>query len=234
MLRVLLVFLLPVFFQSIDYRNVFSDDYDKALLFITKNTDLFLDYSSSYQTDPEIIIPVLFPEAIRYSIISDFLETKSLELAYVYSGSADFSIGFFQMKPSFIENLEKTIGKYPEKLAKYNSLLIPFNSSLSEIRKERIKRLEKLDYQIAYANCLYDILKIIYPQVFNYDKAFQIKFISTAFNHGFLTGQKEILEFAEKAFFPFSGKNNSGKYVYNEISLYFYENDLPGIVSKKK
>jgi len=45
---------------------------------------LFLEYSKQYNTDVEIIIPIVFPEAIRYSIIKDYLETKSLELTYVY------------------------------------------------------------------------------------------------------------------------------------------------------
>lgn len=232
MFRLLFVFILPLFYQSIDYQYVFSKDYENAREFMTKNAYLFLDYSSSFNTDPEIIMPVLFPEAIRYSIVSNYLETKSLELAYVYSGSADYSIGFFQMKPSFIENLEEMIKNQPEKLFKYDSLLINENLTITEIRRERINRLKNLEYQIAYANCMYDILKIIYPHIFLYDKPSQIKFISTAYNHGFLTGEKEILEYSTRAFFPMNGKNNTSRFVYNEISLYFYENDLPPIIRK--
>ena len=234
MLRILIVFITPLFFQSVDYREVFSDDYENAVRFVSENSELFLEYSAIFNTDPEIIIPVLFPEAIRYSIVSDYIETKSLELAYIYSATADFSIGYFQMKPSFIEDLELSIKKYPEKLFKYNSLLISENKTQPEIRKERIERLKSLEYQVVYANCLYDILKIIHPHVFFSDKPFQIKFISTAFNHGFLSGQTEILDYASKAFFPLGGKNCSEKFVYNDISLYFYHYDLPGIVRKKK
>lgn len=230
----LLIFIFPLFFQSVDYRAVFSDDYKRAYEFISRNSDLIIEYSDSLNNDPEIIIPVLFPEAIRYSIISNFLETKSLELAYVYSGSADFSIGYFQMKPSFIENLEKTIIRHPGILSKYDSLIFSDNFSLQDIRRKRIERLKSLEYQIVYANCMFEVLKIMYPEVFTYDKAYQIKFISTAFNHGFLAGRKEILEYTTKAFFPFNGKNKTEKYVYNEISLYFYHHDLPRIISKNQ
>jgi len=233
MLKVSAILICLLFYQSVDYQIVFSDDYNNARQFMSKNADLFIRYSESFNTDPEIIMPILFPEAIRYSIISDYLETKSLELAYVYSGSADFSIGFFQMKPSFIEDLEKTIRSEPEKLEEYDSLLISDNYSVIEIRKTRIDRLKKIEFQIAYANCLYDITKIIYPEIFKFDKDFQIKFISTAFNHGFLSGQKEIMEYSNRAFFPLSGKNNTPRFIYNEISLFFYRNDLPHIVSKK-
>ena len=234
MLRPLLVFLILLFFQSIDYRSVLKSDYQKAVQFISDHSKLFLKYSSATNTDPEVIISVLFPEAIRYSIINDYIETKSLEIAYVYSGSADFSIGFFQMKPSFVESLEEYIKTHPENLVKYDTLLIPGDNTLPEIRRIRLERLKKLEYQIVYANCLYDIMKIIYPDIFLYDKSYQIKFISTAYNHGFLTGQEEILEYSSKAFFPLSGKNNTPKHVYSEISLYFFYNDLPSIVNKNK
>jgi hypothetical protein len=232
MSRILFVFILPLFYHSVDYQQIFSKDYENAREFMTKNASLFINYSSSFQTDPEIIMPVLFPEAIRFSIVSNYLEIKSLELAYVYSGSADYSIGFFQMKPSFIEDLEQMIMKQPEKLSKYDSLLIDDSLTITEIRKVRINRLKNLDYQIVYANCMYDILKIIYPDIFLYDKPAQIKFISTAYNHGFLTGEKEILDYSNRAFFPMNGKNNTSSFVYNEISLYFYKNDLPRIVGK--
>jgi hypothetical protein len=177
---------------------------------------------------------VVFPEAIRYSIISDYLETKSLEITYVYSGSADFSIGCFQMKPSFIEDIEETILKYPEKLSNYDTLVISGKFSESEIRQKRLSHLKILDYQIVYTNCLCDIMKILYPEIFNYDKPFQIKFISTAFNHGFLSGLEEISDYSSRPFFPLNGKNNTPKYVYSDISFFFYQNDLPMIVSKKK
>jgi hypothetical protein len=232
MLRLLLIFILPSIINSVNYRQIFSSDYNNALEFISHNSALFLDCSTQYNTDAEVIIPVLFPEAIRYSIIRDYLETKSLELTYVYSGSVDFSIGYFQMKPSFVDSIEKTIRNYPEQLKKYRNLLIPEELPLTEIRKERIDRLKSIEYQIGYANCLYDITKILYPDIFNYEKSFQIKFISTAFNHGFLTGEKEILDFTGKAFFPLNGKNNSQRYIYHEISLYFYEKDLPDILRK--
>jgi len=234
MLRILIVFLAALFFESIDYKKAFSDNYTRALDFVSENTGLIVSYSAAYDTDPEIIMPVLFPEAIRYSIVSDYLETKSLELAYVYSGSTDFSIGYFQMKPSFVENLEKSILSYPQALSKYDSLLIPEDWQLTEIRKERLNRLKKLEYQVAYVNCMYDILKILHPSIFKHSKEFQIQFVSTAFNHGFLSGQDEILEYSEKAFFPLNGKNNTPRYKYSEISLYFYKNDLPLILSKKK
>lgn len=223
-----------LYFTSFNYQSIFSRNYNEAKLFMSTHADLFIEYSNAYQTDLDIIMPILFPEAIRYSIVSDYLQTKSLELVYVNTGEVDFSIGYFQMKPSFVNDLEEVIKKHPVQLAKYDSLKINGKKDITEIRKTRIDRLKQIEYQVAYANCLYDVMKIMYPEVFSEDKAFQIKFISTAFNHGFLTGQEEILAYTSKAFFPLNGRNNTQKYVYNDISLYFYINDLPQIVDKKR
>ena len=234
MYRLFLIFLFPVLLNSLDYKTIFRNDYDNALQFMSDNYNLFLEYSSLYNTDPEIIMSVLFPEAIRYSIIRDYLETKSLELAYVYAGTADFSIGYFQMKPSFAESIEQMVREKGKMLDKYDSLLIPEEKSMLEIRKTRIERLRKLEYQVVYANCLYDIIRLEYPEIFYSDKAHQIRFISTAYNHGFLCGQEEILDYASKAFFPMNGKNKTDKFVYHEISLYFFYNDFPGIVSRNQ
>lgn len=233
MLRIAIFILFIFQLHSLDFRKVFHTDYVSALDFISENSSRFYYYSDTYQTDPEIIMSVLFPEAIRYSIVKDFFEIRSLEIAYVYSGTTDFSIGYFQMKPSFAEELENQIKEYPSILKKYNVLLLSENQSIIEARKIRVARLKDIDYQILYANCFYDVLRIIYPSAFNLDRISQIRFISTAYNHGFLAGFDEIQEYSSKAFFPLNGKNNTQKYVYNEVSVYFYENDLPQIISKK-
>ncbi len=56
-------------------------------------------------------ISIVLPELIRWNALQDIMETTALELLYVEKGKdgADFSIGYFQMKPSFIENLENYV-----------------------------------------------------------------------------------------------------------------------------
>ena len=52
---------------------------------------------------------VVHPETERYVRLQDVLETTAVAGTYVVSGSSgfDFSLGPFQMKPSFVEELEK-------------------------------------------------------------------------------------------------------------------------------
>ena len=57
----------------------------------------------------ELAVAVVFPELVRYSALMDFMETTAVKALYQQKGvkGADFSIGRFQMKPSFVEDLER-------------------------------------------------------------------------------------------------------------------------------
>lgn len=78
---------------------------------------------------------------MRYSIVSDFLETEILELSYVDYGLdyADFSIGKFQiqMKPSFVEQLEAAICDSPLLSERYQKLINYLVGNDQAIRAER-------------------------------------------------------------------------------------------------
>ena len=57
----------------------------------------------------ELAVAVVFPELVRYSALMDFMETTAVKALYQQKGvkGADFSIGRFQMKPSFVADLER-------------------------------------------------------------------------------------------------------------------------------
>ncbi len=59
-------------------------------------------------TEKAQILSIAFPEILRYDSYSDYLETSSNRILYVNNGkeASDFSTGYFQMKPSFLENLK--------------------------------------------------------------------------------------------------------------------------------
>ena len=71
----------------------------------------FIEVAAQTETEATELAAILFPELIRYSVYKDFFETQALELLYIDYGkkTADFSIGRFQMKPSFAEAVEAYI-----------------------------------------------------------------------------------------------------------------------------
>ena len=102
--------LLTLLQSLITPNNFFGSDYKKAVQIFTEEKE----YLTQQIKDNEKCIvcsSIIFPEFIRYSMFKDFLETEALKIGYVQFGAeaVDFSIGYCQMKPSFIEKLEYEI-----------------------------------------------------------------------------------------------------------------------------
>ncbi len=93
------------------YQKFFSEDYDNGLKILEKYDKRFSFISNNFKVTPNYVKSIVFPETIRYNTFKAFFETSSLELLYINNGSeaVDFSIGYFQMKPSFIEELEVAV-----------------------------------------------------------------------------------------------------------------------------
>jgi len=210
--------------HDINYREIFNEDYTKAIEFISENRDLIEKVCLDFENDPAVISSIVFPEAIRYSMIRDFLESTSLDLVYVSTGTADFSIGSFQIKPSFAERIEyyamNDINfQNPELIEwfRYDEGLKDF-----QIRRERIDRLNSTEGQLIYVNYFYSLLLDRFSYLNDVEMEYLIKFSSTAYNHNFEADQAEIELFMEKSFFPWGVNNEKEKYNYADIAWDYY------------
>jgi len=228
------------FFDSPDYKKIFGTDYDTATLFVKQNKQLIAMSCTRYNTDTAEVISTVFPELIRYSMVRDYFETKALEVVYIDYGSdyADFSIGRFQMKPSFVEKLEAYIRNTS---GLDNPLLVQICTYPSElptlIRKQRIERLRSLDWQLKYINCFYIVVTNKFANnhwLSNIDK---LRFIATAYNTGFEKSFDDINKCMQAKLFPF-GKVPVGastyvtQYPYCDVAAFFYSHHYPQIFSK--
>ena len=143
-----------IFIFSIDhnFNRIFNDSYDEAINFIQLNNDLLINELGQDDSIRNEKIAIVFPEILKFSIYKDIIETKALELIYVNYGKeqADFSIGYFQMKPSFIEKIELEIMNN-DYLQREYYYLIEFNvEDEKSKRKERINRLSTIEWQLKY------------------------------------------------------------------------------------
>lgn len=207
-----------------DYRLILSDDYDYAIKIIESNS-WWSDTLSKDGLDPGFALAIIFPELIRYSSIADYIEVKGLEVLYVQYGKdySDFSVGLFQMKPSFAERIESDILKYSltDKFPSLSNL----KSDLSEVsvcRRDRIIRLKDEYYQLLYLEAFIRIIDILYP-----DKAFRstddkLIFYATAYNTGYFKDEPEIRKEISRKRFYRGMYPTSAKYSYSEISLNYY------------
>lgn len=209
--------------KEIKYDVVFSHDYNNALIYISKHTTEFTLSSILYKHQPQLITTIVFPELVRYSSVKDLLETSALELAYVNYGSsvADFSIGNFQMKPSFVENLEKQI-ELNDSLKKVFPINIVKNTD-KEIRQERLNRLTNLKWQLVYLNCFVSVVQSKFKSHIFATTQDSIKFYASAYNGGYHKSAEQIITSALSTYFPYGANYKGKQYAYADVATYFHQ-----------
>ena len=206
------------------FRQDFNDDIDKALFFIDTHKDKIINISKEYNVDIDLILSIIFPELVRYNHLEDKLQVSVNKLFYIKWGSeyADFSIGIFQMKPTFIERLFNT-----KKREKYDDLfLYSKNLSKEDIRGLIIDRLQDIEYQLKYLAYFINVIDTSNEISFKnfYDK---ITYYATAYNGGAWYNEENNKKLSKKKTYPYGGNTNEIKqYSYSDISLYYYQNIL--------
>ena len=125
-----------------------------------------------FEVPCDIAEAVIFPELIRYSLLQDKMETRAVRALYVSKGAGkcDFSIGRFQMKPSFAEDLEKRWMR-SGMARKYNMY---FDTKDNEIaRRIRVNRLEDEEWQCIYLAIFIKMLFLDYGSLDKKGEYFQ-------------------------------------------------------------
>ena len=133
---------------------------------------------------PEMAEAVVYPELLRYSAIRDIVENTLNYSTYIQKGKEgfDFSVGRFQIKPSFVEKLEKawmSSGLAP----RYNIWFDTRNTR--DARKKRIQRLQEETWQCTYVGLFIRMLFHYYHKDMDrLSKEEQLRLAATAYNRG--------------------------------------------------
>ena len=213
-----------IFSAATIFNKNFQNEYQLAIKTYESRQSEIQFFANEYGIDPDIISAVIFPEIMRYSYLKDKAEISALYSLYILFGSefSNYSVGMFQMKPSFIERLEEEIKQYPdlERLFLINEF--PENISENNLKSIRVKRMINEEWQVKY---LISFIKIMERNFSSYlskieDQKEIVRFYSTAYNTGIFKDKKKINRFINKKFY----NTNHGLYNYSDISLYFYQN----------
>jgi hypothetical protein len=223
MFKALFIFLLTLSSPVDDYQKIFGDDYINALNYTVKHKSIIQENFNKYGVDVELLAPVIFPERIRYSMIRDLIETIAVEKVYIEYGDdyVDFSIGDFQIKPSFASKIERVLVDSARMREKYSILLKYKETDLKKIRKERVDRLKSLEFQLTYISAFLDIVIQKYDLSGKTTEE-QIAFIATAYNYGFESDRSEIEAHIKDTYFPFGSKYKGKQYAYADVAVYFH------------
>lgn len=147
--------------------------------------------------DPDFAIAIVFPEILRYSAVRDWAETRALEMLYVQYGKdyADFSIGHFQMKPSFTEQIEADYQKLPPENRVQFSGFRGFSLTDDELsRRLRIERMKDIHWQLRYLVIFCKVMEEKYNEYSNKDIKNKLIFYATAYNTGYNKPKSIILK----------------------------------------
>lgn len=185
---------------------------------------------SGFGIDSLLAEAVVFPEMVRFSKLQNQAETVALRLRYAAQGSSlcDYSIGRFQMKPSFVEKVEKRWIK--------SELALQFGQSfdLTDCRDARIARIDRMEdelWQCVYLSMFIRLLYLDYPGLAKLPLEKQVTFVAAAYNRGCPlpgTGQGKMDYLEKRATIRsfhtlmIAGKNTA-RYVYPEIAVFRYK-----------
>jgi hypothetical protein len=205
--------------QPLKYSEIFGSDWLKAMTFVEENNSWIKPALAEYGIPYHEAIAVVFPELVRYSALRDKMEITLLKTLYRNLGEdyADFSIGVFQVKPSFAEHIRVEASRRNE-----GSLFERKRSYANDLafRTAIVKELEDPQSEFNYVIAFFKICEKKFKAEWT-DEASKIKFLATAYNTGFWKSAEDIEKMSDKKFFNtklFKTEN----YSYSEVSLFWY------------
>ena len=215
-------YLRPGYSQSINYSDLFGNDWKKAEMFVKENRHWIEPVLIKNNISFPIAVSIIFPELVRYSALQDKMEITLLKTLYVNLGLyyADFSIGVFQMKPSFAEiicenapalNMELSGITFPDKTK---------NDDIKTFRKMIIRDLENPERQVDYLIAFIKLCDKSFP-ISSKDEMNRIKFLATAYNFGIDRSAEEIESMIGKKYFN-TKMFKTENYPYADVAWYWY------------
>ena len=234
--RFYLVFLLATGFacsmdisQSLNYPQIFGDDWTKALQFESENRSWMEPILEKNNISYPLAVAVIFPELVRYSALRDKMEITLLKALYINLGDnyANFSIGQFQMKPSFAEMIREQANSVLNRRSGINLKRRSDYDDIKDYRRSIVKDLEDPKTEFSYLVAFIKICEKNF-RTNRMDEISGLKFLATAYNFGIDKNSAEIEKMIDKKFFNtklFKTEN----YSYADVSLFWYKQYQSGV-----
>jgi hypothetical protein len=208
--------------QSVNYREIFGDEWKKAQVFEKENRTWMEPLLAKNHISYRLAIAIIFPELVRYSALRDKMEITLLKALYVNLGEdyANFSIGQFQMKPSFAEIIREESKAVLGKRSGITFRLKPDFDDIKDFRRSVVADLEDMKSEFNYLIAFIKLCEKKY-QINRKDELHRLKFLATAYNYGIDKSASQIETMTDKKFFNtrlFKTEN----YSYSDVSLFWY------------
>jgi hypothetical protein len=209
--------------QPLNYQDIFGHDWQNALAFVGINKNWVEPKLDKYNISYPMAIAVVFPELVRYSAVRDKIEITLLKALYINLGNdyADFSIGPFQMKPSFAEMVREkatiVMGRKSKSLFKNRSEYTDNKTFRAAIVTELEDPETEINYLIAFFKICESSFNIKWK-----DENDKLRFFATAYNYGFNKKAEQIKSMTDKKFFN-TRVFKTDNFSYADIASFWYK-----------
>lgn len=207
---------------SMNHKKAFGDDWLKAEQYVKENRAEWKRTFDELGVNAKIAEAIIFPELIRYSRWQDRIESAAVQTMYVTRKMTNFSIGRFQMKPSFTEVLENEWNN--SGLAQKYGLVFD-TADTSAARYSRVQRLQSVQGQCRYLAMFIRLQQIRHPELLRYSKQEQVRFLATLYNGSYNTSWQDLQSLSHKKLFHTNmiKTRQTIYYCYADIALEFYK-----------
>ncbi len=207
-----------------DYTVLFGTKYAEAEKFLRQNSWI-VDSLRLPPRETRFALAIVFPEIIRFKALEDKIQVRALKVLYVQYGRkyADFSVGHFQMKPTFAEQIERDYNRLFSAEEKRVAEIAPFETGdSSRLRKERVLRLDDLHWQVRYLRLLMMVMAKLYGNLAFANEPEKLRFYATAYNSGYAKGETAIRRLIGIRHFHVQWLFAKTLYDYADVSVFFY------------
>ena len=207
-----------------DYAAIFGGKYADAEQFLRQNAWI----AGALQLPPDdtrIAVAVVFPEIIRFSALEDDIQVRGLKVLYVQYGRAymDFSVGRFQMKPSFVEHLEEDYGRLFSGGEKAVIGIPAFErADTPRLREKRVRRLDDMEWQVRYLRLFMLVMEKRHGAAVMVGLEDRLRFYATAYNVGYLSGDAALRQMMNKRRFHIALMFPTATYSYADVALFYF------------
>jgi hypothetical protein len=211
-----------------NYAAIFGEKYAEAERYVRENPWISAALRLP-EEDARIALAVVFPEILRFSVLEDAIQVRGLKVLYVQYGRAymNFSVGRFQMKPSFVELLESDYNRLFAAQEK-DSLGIPEfgRGDTPGLREKRVLRLDDMAWQVRYLRLFMLVMAKRYGKVVFAGVEDRLRFYATAYNGGYASGEPAIRRMMTERRFHTALLFPRTTYNYADVALFFFRSQV--------
>jgi hypothetical protein len=215
----------PAAVPAQDYAGIFGARYEDAVRFLKSNPWI----SGTLGLGPEegrMAVAVVFPEVLRFSVLEDLIQVRALKVLYVQYGKkyADFSVGRFQMKPAFAEQVENDSNRLlgAEERVAAGVPVFPAADSVAG-RRDRVLRLDDFRWQVRYLGLFMRIMDKKHVATPFVDGRERLRYYATAYNAGYTHHEITMRRLMTAKSFHTSLFGADTKYCYADVALFFFD-----------